>query len=378
MTDKLAAWGESIFSVMTAAATKHGALNLAQGFPDFPVDPLLEQFVQEAMQTGYNQYARPIGNPLLCQAIQKLIAQNYNYDLDPEIQLTIVPGATYGIYITMQALVNKGDEVIFFEPGYDSYAPAITMAGGVPSPVRCEAPFFEIPWQKLEAAINPSTKMILINHPHNPTATLLSSTDLGKIAELAVKHDLLIVSDEVYEFIRFDQNSHTPAYLVSGLTDRSVTLSSFGKTLHATGWKCGYIIANEKLSRLIRKVNQFASFSTHHPTQVGIAYYLEKLNYTPDISTNYFIRLQYFIALMKDSRFNLLACQGTYFLLLDYTSVSEKSSKEFALQLIREHGIATIPLSAFYSDSYDPKLLRICFAKENNTLEKAAEILCTI
>lgn len=378
MNDKLAAWGESIFSVMTAEAIRHDALNLAQGFPDFPVTPELIGYVNEAMLQGYNQYARPIGNPGLSRAIQIMTAENYGKDLHPDRQLTIVPGATFGIYITMQALVQTGDEVIYFEPGYDSYAPAITMAGGVPVPLRCEAPFFHIPWDKLERSISSRTRVLLINHPHNPTGTLLGDSDLEQIAELAARHGFIVVSDEVYEYIRFDSAGHRPAYSFEQMADRCVVLSSFGKTLHATGWKCGYIIAPDHITALIRKVNQFASFSTHHPTQVGIARYLEKHNFRPEIAADYLQRYQYFKSLMNDARFEMLDCKGTYFLLLDYAALSDEGSKDYALRLIREHGIATIPLAAFYSDGYDPKLLRICFAKEYNTLQKAAEILCNL
>lgn len=375
MIDKLAPWGDSIFSIMTAAAKQYGALNLAQGFPDFPTDPALISAVHQAMVEGNNQYAPANGAPVLVEAVSRLIKEEYSYDVDGAKEITVVSGATYGIYATLQALIHPGDEVIYIEPGYDSYAPSILMAGGRPVPCPCFPPDFSMDWDRLESLVNPNTRMIIFNNPNNPTGVVWSVAELEQLGLLAEKHDLLVLSDEVYEFIRFTNEHHVPAYCISTLSDRSITLSSFGKTLHVTGWKMGYSVASPAITTLIRKVNQFLVFCSNHPVQLGIAHYLQGRDLRSEVSGMYAKKIQLLRESISGSRFKLLQCSGTYFQLLDYGVISDESSRAMAQRLVQEYGIATIPVAAFYSGGYDPKLLRICFAKEDSTLLKAGEIL---
>jgi len=378
MLDKLEGWGDSIFSVMTAKANQHNALNLAQGFPDFQIDSVLKDHVLEAMNGNYNQYSRSYGSPLLIRSIESVIKEIYHADIDGEEWITVVPGATFGIYVALQALIHRGDEVIYIEPAYDSYEPSILMAGGIPVAYRSIAPTFAVDWEELQTLITPATRLIIVNNPNNPTGAALEKSDLEILGRIAEQHDLLVLSDEVYEFIRLKAGPHIPAYTIPGLKDRAVCLSSFGKTLHVTGWKVGYMVASPHLTGLLRKVNQFAVFSTNHPMQIGIARYLENKYELTGVAGRYKDKLRMIQSFLSDSRFKAMPCDGTYFLMLDYSAISDRGSYEFALDLVEQHGIATIPVSAFYSCGVDPHLLRICFAKVESTLIKAGNILCKI
>ncbi|MEQ8924408.1 MAG: methionine aminotransferase [Fulvivirga sp.] len=377
LQSKLPDVGTTIFAVMSKMATEHNAINLSQGFPDFPISDTLIQLVNKHMEAGKNQYAPMPGVPELRSAISKVIEDKYGYLPNPETEITVTAGATEAIYATLAALVNEGDEVILFDPAYDCYDPSIRLNGGVPVHLTLEQPDFSINWNKVEDAITDRTKVIMVNTPHNPSGAVLNHQDLKALEELAVKHDLIVISDEVYEHIIFG-HSHESALKYESLRARTVAIYSFGKTFHATGWKSGYIIAPDYLTKEIRKVHQFLVFSVNTPVQYALAEFLTDPENYIHISDMYEQKRNIFQGALKDSRFEVIPCHGTYFQLLSYKGISDLDDMSMAEKLTKEHKVASIPISVFYKNKQDDKLLRFCFAKNEETLLKAADILCKI
>jgi methionine transaminase len=374
---KLPDVGTTIFAVMSKMAAEHHAINLSQGFPDFPVSEKLISLVSEAMQQGHNQYAPMPGLPSLRESIAQMIGINHAVILNAETEITITAGATEALFATLMALVKKGDEVIVFDPAYDSYGPAIRLSGGTPVHLKLNNRF-GINWDEVAAAITERTRIIMINSPHNPSGAILTTEDIAQLEQLVLKHDLLVLSDEVYEWIIFDGEQHQTVLKSDILRERSIAVFSFGKTFHATGWKVGYTVAPEQISKEIRKVHQFLTFSVNTPMQWALANYLnnpENYNYLPSF---YQKKRDYFSDKIKNSRFEILPCKGTYFQLLSYKEISNKPDTEMAEWLTKEKGVASIPVSVFYADKTDRQVLRFCFAKSEETLDKAAELLCKI
>lgn len=378
MTDKLAKYGASIFSTMTAKAIQHGAINLAQGFPDFPVDERLIDAVTEAMKSGYNQYARPSGAPELHREISSIIASKYSRIVDADRELTVYPGASTAIYIAIQAIINPGDEVVIFEPSYECYVPTIEICSGIIRPVRLVPPEFQPDWEEVERLVSDRTRLVIINNPHNPTASVWREEDFRRLEKILEGRDCLILSDEVYEFINFTEEGHLSIHSMEGLRNKTLVISSFGKSLHVTGWRTGYCVAPPDVTIAMRKINQFSTFCANHAMQVGIASYLRDYFDASRIRDTYRAKRDMMVNGIIDSRWKLLPCRGTYFMLLDYSSISDLPSMEFSEWLVTHKGIAVIPCSPFYSEGYDPRIIRICFAKKEETLIKAIDLLCNI
>ncbi|QSE97928.1 methionine aminotransferase [Fulvivirga lutea] len=377
LQSKLPDVGTTIFAVMSKMALDHHAINLSQGFPDFPISDKLIQLVNKYMEAGKNQYAPMPGVPELRSAISKVIEDKYGYLPNPETEITVTAGATEAIYATLAALVNEGDEVILFDPAYDCYDPSIRLNGGIPIHLTLKQPDFSIDWNKVEESITHRTRVIMVNTPHNPSGAVLNHEDLKTLEELAIKHDLIVISDEVYEHIIFG-HSHESALKYEGLSKRCVAIYSFGKTFHATGWKSGYIIAPDYLTKEIRKVHQFLVFSVNTPVQYALAEFLNDRENYIHISDMYEQKRNVFQEALKDSRFEVIPCHGTYFQLLSYKGISDLDDMSMAEKLTKGHKVASIPISVFYQNKQDDKLLRFCFAKNEDTLLKAADILCKI
>jgi methionine transaminase len=370
--------GTTIFTVMSKMAAEHNAINLSQGFPDFPCSPELMDLVCSSMKKGFNQYAPMPGLPALREGISEKTNLLYGYKPDVDKEITVTSGATEALFDAITAVVKSGDEVIIFEPAYDSYIPAILLAGGIPVPVELEFPDYSIDWGKVKKLINSKTKLIIINSPHNPTGAVFSESDLTELENCIYGTGVIVISDEVYEHIIFDGLRHQSVLLRPDLRKRAFVISSFGKTFHTTGWKIGYCIAPEKLSAEFRKVHQFVTFSSSTPFQQAIAEFIkDKENYLhlPDY---YQKKRDYFFSLMKNSPLKQLPCSGTYFALYSFAHLFSEGDVEMAEKLTRDIGVASIPVSVFYAGKTDNKVLRFCFAKENSTLEKAAEKLCRI
>lgn len=368
----------SIFSVMSALATKHQAINLSQGFPDFPIDTKLGDLLHEAATKGWNQYAPMTGLPLLREAIAADFKKRYAIDLNPDSEISITPGATYAIYSAFSAILSPGDEVIVLEPAYDSYIPNIEMNGAKAVPVKLLAPSFAPDWQAIKDAITPKTKAIIINTPHNPTGTIWTLADWNQLADLVRDTAIIILSDEVYEQLVFDGQIHYSVLQHPELRERSFALYSFGKAFHNTGWKMGYCIAAPMLTQAFRQLHQFIGFSVNTPAQFALAQYLN-LDKREAPNTLLQGKRDYFLELMKETPFTLLApAAGSYFQLASYAHMSDLPDRTFATLLTEKYGVATIPISAFYSDRHDQKILRFCFAKKEDTLKAAIERLAKI
>ena len=365
----------SIFTVMSKMAQKHNAINLAQGFPDFDSDPLLIELVAEAMRNGHNQYAPMPGDIGLRKVISNKTESLYSKKYNPDTEITITAGATQAIFTAIAATVNIGDEVIIFTPAYDCYEPTIKLFGGVTISIQLESPGYRPNWQEVSERISPKTRMIIINTPHNPSGTLFSENDMQQLEGLVVKHNLMVISDEVYEHIIFDGELHQSAAMFPKLASRSFITASFGKTFHNTGWKMGYCIAPENLTKEFRKVHQFNVFCVNHPIQKALATYLEEPNNYLGLSTFYQQKRDFFLDLLKDSRFKIIPSKGTYFQLLDFSEISSEGDITFAERFTREHKVATIPTSVFNSNKEDFRQIRVCFAKKEETLIEAASIL---
>ena len=375
MQSKLPHIGTSIFTVMSQLAVKHKAINLGQGFPDFPMSAELIECVNQAMKDGGNQYAHSNGVPALREALSEKIHYLYNTQINPETEITITPGGTYALYTAFTTIIQPGDEVIIFEPAYDSYIPNITINGGVVVPIALDFPNYTIPWDKVKAAITPKTKAILVNTPHNPTGTVMSDEDVLVLQEIVLSNNLYLISDEVYEHLIYDHKPHETILKYPALYQRTIIIYSFGKTYHCTGWKLGYCIAPEHLSKEFRKVHQFNVFSCDTPKQLGIAKYMSNKEAYLTLGGFYQTKRDYLRALLKDTPLKPIPSSGSYFESYSYASISTESDKVFAEKLVTDYGIATIPMSAFYHDGTDHKVIRLCFAKEHKTLEAAAACL---
>ncbi len=378
LVSKLPFTGTSIFAVMSALAREHNAINLSQGFPDFPVSEELIKLVNSYMKKGFNQYAPMPGILPLREGIAAMFQEKYKADYHPETEITITAGATQGLFTVIAAFIKPGDEVVVFEPAYDSYGPAVTLQGGMVKYAKLQAPDYSIDWETFPGLITGSTRMIIINSPHNPTGTVIKADDLKKLEVLLRNRDILILSDEVYEHLIFDGLTHESICKYPALSSRSLIIGSFGKTFHATGWKCGFVLAPPELTAELRKVHQFVVFAVNTPVQYAIAEFLknpENYLHLPDF---YQKKRDKFLNLIKGSRFKALPASGTYFQLLNYAEISKEKEMAFAQRLVKEFKIAAIPVSSFYNKREDHKMLRFCFAKTDETLEKAAEVICRI
>jgi methionine aminotransferase len=373
--------GTTIFSRMSALAAQHGAVNLGQGFPDVACDPKLIDMVTVAMREGYNQYPTGVGAVELRQAITDKIQRIYGHRYDVNTEITVTPGATEALTTAILCSVHPGDEVIVIEPAYDSYMPAITLAGGVPVPVQMQvAPHggYSVPWAQVEAAVTPRTRMIVINTPHNPTGSVLRAEDMQALREIVHDTDILLLSDEVYEHMVYDGERHESICRYPDLAERAFVVSSFGKTYHVTGWKVGYVAAPAMLSLEFRKVHQYNVFSVNTPMQHGIASYMEEPAHYINLPSFYQRKRDLFRKGLEGTRFELLPADGTYFQCVRYDRISSHSEAEFAEWLTSEIKVAAIPVSAFYRDGKDSGIVRFCFAKKDETLALALERLARV
>ena len=375
---KLPNVGITIFTIMTKLANDHGAYNLSQGFPDFDVHPDLIALVEKHMRSGNNQYAPMQGVPTLRERITEKVLELYQAPYNPETEVTVTSGATEALFAAITSVIGKDDEVIVFEPAYDSYVPAIELNGGKPVYLKMKFPAYSIDWNEVEGAITNKTRLIILNSPHNPTGNVLSAEDIAALIQIIKKTDLLILSDEVYEHIVFDGLIHQSISRYPELAQRSFVVSSFGKTYHATGWKIGYCLAPEPLSKEFQRIHQYLTFASNTPVQSAIAEFMINRDVYLDLANFYQKKRNTFLSLIEGSRFKALPCKGTYFQMLDYSHISNEPDIEFAKRLTINDGVAAIPPSVFYHQNDDHKVLRFCFAKKDETLEKAAEILCKI
>jgi methionine aminotransferase len=375
---KLPQTGTSIFTVMSALAAEQGAINLGQGFPDFHMDEELATLATKAILDGKNQYVPMAGFLPLREAIAKKILRLYNRDLSPADCITITPGGTYAIYTAFTTILEPGDEVIVFEPAYDSYIPNILANGGIPVRIPLEFPSYKINWQRVKDAIGIRTKAIIINSPHNPTGSVLSDEDMLMLQEMLRDTNIFLISDEVYEHLVFDGKAHQSVLLYPELLSRSFVCFSFGKVYNCTGWKLGYCVAPEKLTQEFRKLHQFNAFCCFTPTQVALAEHLNKEEAYLSLSGFMENKRNFFIDAMKNANFTLLDSSGSYFICATYEKISALPAMDFAVHLTKNYGVATIPVSAFYMEGTDDHVLRFCFAKKEDTLKAAAEKLSTL
>ena len=372
---KLPKVGTTIFTIMSRLAHEHQAINLSQGFPDFESDDALKDLVHLAMKKGHNQYAPMAGLMELREQIAIKTQNLYGTIYHPDTEITVTAGATQAIYTAISAVIHEGDEVIIFTPAYDCYEPAVEMNGGRAAIVQMRAPDYKIDWTHVRKLINPRTKMIIINTPHNPTGTMLDKEDFIALEKLIANTDIILLSDEVYEHIVFDDNKHYSAAMFPKLAERSFIVASFGKTFHNTGWKLGYCIAPEMLMNEFRKVHQYIVFSVNTPMQYALAEYLKNENNYLRLGSFYQQKRDFFINAIRNSKFEIIPSKGTYFQLLGYKKISHEKDTDFAVSLTVDYKIASIPISVFYNQHLDDKMLRFCFAKKTETLAKAAEIL---
>ena len=368
---KLPRVGTNIFTIMSGLATDTKAINLGQGLPDFPMEPRLHELVTKAMCDGFNQYAPMPGWMPLREAIAEKIEYLYGTKITPGTEITITPGGTDAIYTAFTAILQPGDEVIVFEPSYDSYVPNIEVNGARAVLVPLTVPGYGINWEAVDKALSPKTKAILINSPHNPTGAVLSESDMYELEKRVAGTNIFIVSDEVYEHLIFDGIAHQSVMRYPALLERSFVCFSFGKVYNCTGWKLGYCVAPSSLTAEFRKIHQFNAFSCNTPVQVGLTGFLGDKEAYLSLSGMMQQKRDYFISLMKDTRFTLQESFGSYFICGTYERISEGADKDFAILLTKEFGVATIPVSAFYQDGTDNKVLRFCFAKKQETLEQA-------
>jgi len=375
VTSKLPSVGTTIFTVMSKLAADVGAINLSQGFPDFDCDPALVDAVARHMREGRNQYAPMQGVPALRQAIAAKYQDLYGVSYDADGEVTVTSGGTEAIFDAVAAIVHPGDEVIVFEPCYDSYVPAVEINGGTAIVIPLRYPDYAVPWDEVRAAITPRTRLVMLNSPHNPTATILSPSDMAELQRVLAGTDILIVSDEVYEHIIFDGVRHESMARYADLRARSFIVGSFGKTYHVTGWKVGYVVAPAALTAEFRKVHQFTTFATITPVQHALAEFVAARRGYPELPAFYQRKRDLFLTLIEGSRWKPLPSRGTYFQLLDYSAITSEADMDFALRLTKDHGVASIPTSAFLYKQQAPPVLRFCFAKKDGTLEAAAERL---
>lgn len=375
INSKLPGTANTIFSTMTKLAEDHKAINLSQGFPDFDTDPKLISLVTDYMQKGYNQYAPMIGVTPLRELIAEKTNKLYRSDYNPDTEVTVTAGGTQALFTVISACISPGDEVIIFEPAYDSYAAAIRMHGGLVKTYEMLPPDYTIDWDIVKRLFSANTKMIIINSPNNPTGSVLSEKDMESLIKLTKGTDVLILGDEVYEHIIYDGVKHLSIASYPQLKERSFIVASFGKVLHATGWKAGYCLAPENLMKEFRKLHQFNVFSVNTPVQYAIADYLQDDAKYLGLADFFQEKRDYFRSMLSETRFNLLPCKGSYFQCVTFDHLSKETDVELAKRLVTDFGVASIPVSAFFIRNSDHHVLRFCFAKKNETLERAVEKL---
>ena len=375
LTSRLPEVGTTIFSVMSALASEHGALNLSQGFPDFDAPAELLSLLDQHARAGHNQYAPMTGVPVLREAIAAKVSTLYGAQYDVDAEITVTAGATQAIFTAVAALVHPGDEVIVFTPVYDSYAPSVELQGGKVVYAHLTLPDYRPDWDEMARLITPRTRMIILNSPHNPTGTVWTAEDMAQLEALVKDTDIVLLSDEVYEHMVFDQARHESVLRYPGLAERSLVVSSFGKTYHITGWKVAYCLAPRELMAEFRKAHQFIVFTVHAPSQYALADFMKKPGWYDQLKALYQGKRDIFRQALAGSRFELLPCQGTYFQCVKYAAISDEGDRAFVERLTRDHGVAAIPVSAFYPDGEDHGVIRFCFAKSAATLEQALERL---
>lgn len=375
LTSKLPGIGTNIFTVMSQMAAEYGAINLAQGFPDYDVDPKLISLINKAYTDGNNQYAPMPGMLSLRQEISSKFQKLYNVTYNPETEITVTAGGTQAIFTAIASIISPGDEAIIFEPAYDCYGPTVKLFGGLVKTYEMAPPDFKIDWQTVKKLISVNTKLIVINTPHNPTGSLLTDEDYKELQRITNGTDIFILSDEVYEHMVFDGRKHISPVTYPDLKEKTIVIASFGKLLHATGWKVGYCLAPEYIMKEFRKTHQFNVFSVNTPIQVAIANYLQDHSTYMGISDMFQKKRDLFRGLLKNSKFQLMPCDGSYFQTASFENISDLKDTEFCEMLIKEYKVAAVPLSAFYQRNTDHKLIRFCFAKKDETLQKAAEQL---
>lgn len=374
MQSKLPNISTNIFTIMSGLAVEHNAINLSQGFPNFPTSARLQSLIYEYMQKGFNQYAPMAGVPILRERLAEKIKNLYQKNIHPD-EITITAGGTQALFTAITAFVHTGDEVILIEPCYDSYRPSIELSGGVPVIYELQAPDYQIDWQKFATLITPKTRMIILNTPHNPTGKIWSANDVENLQKIVKNTEIIILSDEVYEHLIYDYQTHQSLLRYPELWQRTMMIYSFGKTFHATGWKMGYTVAPPHLTAEFRKVHQFNVFSVNTPIQYAIAEFLEKPEEYLSLPNFYQQKRDFFLDAMQNTPLIPLKCEGTYFQLFDYSKISDEKDTDFAKRLTTQFGVAVIPVSAFYSNQRDDKTIRLCFAKTEETLSKAGEAL---
>ncbi len=376
---KLPGAGTTIFTVMSQMAAQHQAINLSQGFPDFDGPQALRDRVSHHLNHGHNQYAPLAGVPQLQQAIAAKLQTEYGHAVDPAEQITITPGATEALYCAITAVVHPGDEVIVFDPAYDTYEPAVSLNGGKTHHIPLHYPDFRIDWDRVRDTINARTRVIMLNTPHNPSGTIWSQHDIDCLRELVAGSGIYLVSDEVYEHIVFDGRQHLSLLRYPDLAERCFAVYSFGKTYHATGWRVGYCVAPPALTAEFRRVHQFINFSTNTPMQYALADFLRDFpEHHQQLGDFYQRKRDLFLDVMQGSRFTMQAAAGSFFQLADYSEISQQEDTEFAARLTREHGVAVIPVSVFYARPPQQHVIRFCFAKTDDTLRQAAGRLCAL
>ena len=378
LVSKLPDLGVTIFAVMTQLANKHGAINLSQGFPDFDTHPELISLVEKFMRAGYNQYAPMQGVTELRGAIADKVYDLYGSAYDPATEITVTSGATESVFAAISAVVQKGDEVIIFEPAYDAYDPIVRLNGGIPVYMQLKYPEYSIDWDEVRHAVSNKTRLIILNYPHNPTGAVLSKQDIQSLSDIVSDSNTFIVSDEAYEHIVFDGLQHESLCRDPQLKKRSFVICSFGKTYHTTGWKIGYCLAPAPLSNELQKIHQFLTFASNTPIQHAYAEFMRKKELYLGLAGFYQQKRDRFLDLIRESRFKALPCKGTYYQMLDYSRISDEPDIRFAERLITEHGVAAIPPSTLYHQRQAHRVLRFCFAKKEETLVKAADKLCRV
>jgi len=378
ITSKLPNVGTTIFTVMSGLANQHNAINLGQGFPDYQMNEELMNKVSEVMQKGWNQYVPMQGYMPLRESIAEKIEYLYQTKIDPDRQITITPGGTYAIYTALTSILQPRDEVIIFEPGYDSYIPNVEINGAVPVLIDLRFPEYKINWTEVRKKISPKTRVIMLNSPHNPTGAVLNEEDIRQLKDIVRDTNIFIVSDEVYEHLIFDGIPHQSILRYPELLERSFVCFSFGKTYNCTGWKLGYCISSPSSMSEFRKVHQFNCFCCHTPSQVALAGFLKNKDAYLSLGGIMQAKRDYFIELMRSTKFDLLNSSGSYFICAKYNRISDEADRQFAIRITKEHGVATIPVSVFYKTGTDNKVIRFCFSKKKETLESAVERLIKI
>lgn len=365
----------TIFSVMSALANEVGAINLSQGFPDYECSPILQKLVQKAMKNGHNQYAPMPGLLSLREQISQKTERLYSAKYNADTEITITAGGTQAIFTAISAIIHPNDEVIIFEPAYDCYAPTIKLMGGIVKSLELHPPDYRIQWDMVKKLVSNKTRMIILNSPHNPTATILQEEDIKQLNDIVNNRDIIILSDEVYEHLVFDGQQHLSMARYPDLQQRSFIIASFGKLFHTTGWKIGYCMAPAYLMQEFRKIHQFNVFSVNTPMQVAAASYLKDENTYLSLPDFFQQKRDYFREGLKQTRFELLPCSGSYFQSVRYQNIADEKDSDFAIRVTKEIGVAAIPVSAFYSRGTDHQVLRFCFAKRQETLDKAVDRL---